>query len=158
MAYQQNSMEEIRTRFHPRHFLEESPLRQIGKVCILWGQWYIFRESHFYYCRVCDFTFHKECATTLLSNLTINHSKIHKHTLNFIQRKNSFVCDTCGKFDKDQMNMYTCVQCDFFVHKSCILLPRVIKITRHPHRLSHIFYIPNEDFCCGVCRINLEMG
>lgn len=45
--------------------------------------------------------------------------------------------------------MYTCVPCDFFIHRNCIFLPTVIKITRHSHRLlrTHISYEYNRRHC-----------
>ncbi|KAH0891325.1 hypothetical protein HID58_053754 [Brassica napus] len=48
------------------------------------------------------------------------------------------------------MNMYGCLQCNFFVHRNCIYLPKVIKLTSHRHRLFQTFQV--LDFKnCRIC-------
>ncbi|CAH8315456.1 unnamed protein product [Eruca vesicaria subsp. sativa] len=54
--------------------------------------------------------------------------------------------------------MFGCLQCDFFVHRSCIFLPEVIKLTRHSRYLSHVFHILNEAAKCGVCQGRFSSG
>ncbi|CAN6824072.1 unnamed protein product, partial [Brassica oleracea] len=54
--------------------------------------------------------------------------------------------------------MFGCLQCDFFVHRSCIFLPRVIKLTRHSHYLSHVFHILDDEATCGVCQGRFSSG
>ncbi|XP_013624191.1 PREDICTED: uncharacterized protein LOC106330229 [Brassica oleracea var. oleracea] len=60
---------------------------------------------------------------------------------------NSFNCAACGEIYKDKMNMYGCLPCSFFVHKSCIYLPKVIKLTRHSHRMFHTFQVLDKKKC-----------
>lgn len=43
--------------------------------------------------------------------------------------------------------MYGCLPCSFFVHKSCIYLPKVIKLTRHSHRMFHTFQVLDKKKC-----------
>lgn len=43
------------------------------------------------------------------------------------------------------------------VHESCINLPRVIKITRHQHRLSHTPYLPPANWSCRVYYKNVDI-
>lgn len=56
---------------------------------------------------------------------------------------------------------YACFQCSYMAHQSCIVLPRVIKITRHPHRLHYIPYtghlwVPYAGF--ATKRLTSSMG
>lgn len=44
------------------------------------------------------------------------------------------------------------------VHRTCIYLPRVIRITRHPHRLSFTSSLSPGDFSCGVCRKTVDIN
>ncbi|KAF2560271.1 hypothetical protein F2Q70_00019002 [Brassica cretica] len=53
------------------------------------------------------------------------------------------------------MNLQVCLQCDFVVHKNCIYLPFVIRISRHDHRLSFTYSLP-RILSCGVCRQNVD--
>ncbi|KAL1204916.1 hypothetical protein V5N11_017510 [Cardamine amara subsp. amara] len=135
------------TKNHPRHFLAKS-LSFRGKgtnlVCDLCDN-EINVESKLY-CGICESYFHESC-------LTITSPKVHQHTLFFIRRKNSFACNVCGLVGTDKINMYTCVPCDFFVHRNCIFLPTVIKITRHSHRLlrAHNSYEYNKR-PCKICQ------
>ncbi|BAB02601.1 unnamed protein product [Arabidopsis thaliana] len=133
---------------HARHIFEESPRDSRDAICKLCKSTVSF-ESFAYYCRECRSHFHKDC-------LTIINAKIHEHTLTFIRRENPFPCDVCGRDDKG-MDMYGCLQCDFFVHRQCIFLPKVIKLTRHSQRLSHVFRISDGDNICGVCRSQVDV-
>ncbi|ESQ28853.1 hypothetical protein EUTSA_v10018463mg [Eutrema salsugineum] len=129
--------------FHPKHFLDEYPFIIRDGVCDLCGNM-VYIESSACYCPTCKSSFHKDC-------LTITYPKIHEHTLTFIHRENHFVCDACGSIHPDMINMFGCLQCNFFIHKKCIFLPKAIKLTRHPHRLSHTFCISDGKQHCGVC-------
>ncbi|XP_019096564.1 PREDICTED: uncharacterized protein LOC104765143 [Camelina sativa] len=132
---------------HPRHIFEESPCESREAICNLCKSKVSF-ESLVYYCRGCRSHFHKDC-------LTITYPKIYEHTLTFIRREIFVPCDLCGREDKGIY--YGCLQCDFFVHRHCIYLPKVIKITRHLHRLSHNLRINDHgDNICGVCRDHVE--
>ncbi|KAG2292017.1 hypothetical protein Bca52824_038686 [Brassica carinata] len=46
------------------------------------------------------------------------------------------------------------------VHSMCIYLPRVIKLTRHPHRHSHTSsLVPSDhEFSCGVCHKTADIN
>ncbi|CAF1709426.1 unnamed protein product [Brassica napus] len=81
-------------------------------------------------------------------------TKIHEHSLTYIRRKLSVRCDACGfVVTPDVFDMFGCLQCDFFVHRSCVLLPRVIKLACHSHYyLSHVFHILDDEAECGVCK------
>ncbi|ESQ47144.1 hypothetical protein EUTSA_v10028040mg [Eutrema salsugineum] len=134
---------------HLKHVFEESPCKSRDAICNLCQNNVSF-ESHAYYCRECKSNFHKDC-------LTITYAKIHDHTLNFIRRYISVRCDVCGQ-THDDIKMYTCLQCDFYVHRDCIFLPKAIKITRHSHRLSHTHRVPDGSWCCEICRQGVHVG
>ncbi|XP_019101608.1 PREDICTED: uncharacterized protein LOC104704660 [Camelina sativa] len=132
---------------HSRHIYEESPCESREAICSLCKSQVSF-ESLAYYCRGCGSHVHRDC-------LTITYPKIHEHTLTFIRREIYVRCDVCGREDKSIY--YGCLQCDFIVHRHCIYLPKVIKITRHSHRLSHNLRINyHGDNICGVCREYVE--
>ncbi|CAH8370021.1 unnamed protein product [Eruca vesicaria subsp. sativa] len=151
-------MEDTITTFHPKHFIEEYsalhgpyPNNSYEKTCIICEKW-ISSRSNYFYCRVCNIFFHKECPSVLMeSNLTIDRPRSHEHKLTFIRKKNCFNCDACGKVGYNEMNMYTCLPCNFFIHRRCIYLPKVIKLTRHSHRLLHTFQVPDCTTTCRLC-------
>ncbi|CAH8362853.1 unnamed protein product [Eruca vesicaria subsp. sativa] len=114
-----------------------------------------------YYCLVCDFALHVFCSRNRTS-LTIDNPKRHKHTLHYFPRKSTLACDVCGLVDKYVHILYTCLLCDFLVHRRCIGLPYVIKVSRHSHRLA---FTPGNPFKeepddCGVCyqKIDINYG
>ncbi|XP_010490807.1 PREDICTED: uncharacterized protein LOC104768502 [Camelina sativa] len=62
------------------------------------------------------------------------------------------MCDVC-RGDDNEYFIFVCLLCDFMVHRRCIYLPQVIKISRHKHRLSFAFSLSfGEIMACGVCR------
>lgn len=138
---------------HPKHEFEESQqCISRGAICYLCkNKFSLVEESSnaFYCCQGCGSSFHKDC-------LTVTYPKCHEHTLTFIRRKIPFPCDVCGQEFPDEM--YGCLQCDFFVNRHCIYLPKVIKITRHSHRLSHVLRMSDGDNVCGICRSLVDVG
>ncbi|KAJ0249474.1 hypothetical protein HA466_0149590 [Hirschfeldia incana] len=139
---------------HPKHKFEESQQsKSRDAICYLCkNKVSLVEESSktFYCCQGCGYNFHKDC-------LTVTYPKCHEHTLTFIRREIPFPCDVCGS-GKFRNEMYGCLQCDFFVNRSCIYLPKVIKITRHSHRLSHVLRISDGDNVCGICRGRVDVG
>ncbi|CAH8386530.1 unnamed protein product [Eruca vesicaria subsp. sativa] len=113
-----------------------------------------------YYCFICDFSLHSICARNP-TPLTIDNRKRHEHTLQYFPRREStLVCDVCALVDNSDY-LYVCLTCDFIVHRRCVYLPYVIKVSRHDHRLA---FIPNlshkESTDCGIChaKINENYG
>ncbi|CAG7877666.1 unnamed protein product [Brassica rapa] len=154
-------MENLSTTFHPKHVLEEyGPVHPNdgAKICII-CETCISSRPNYFYCRVCDFFFHKECHTTLMeSNLTIDRPRTHEHKLTFIRKTNSFNCDACGEVRSKKMNMYACLPCKFFIHRNCIYLPKVIKLTCHLHRLFHTYHVPDCNTGCSLCFASFVSG
>ncbi|XP_013590879.1 PREDICTED: uncharacterized protein LOC106299315 [Brassica oleracea var. oleracea] len=112
-----------------------------------------------YYCLICDFSLHVTCSRNL-TPLAIDNPKRHKHTLHYFPRRLALACDVCALVE-DSDHLYACLLCDFFVHKSCMDLPFVIKVSRHNHRLA---FAPSSPFKasadCRVCyeKIDINYG
>lgn len=145
-------MGDLSNTFHFKHFIEEESrfYPEYFRCCIICEKDIPSGSVHFR-CRNCKFYFHKGCPTiSLESSHTIYHPKTHEHTLTSIRKMNTFSCAACGEVYKDKMNMYGCLQCNFFVHRNCIYLPKVIKLTSHRHRLFQTFQV--LDFKnCRIC-------
>ncbi|XP_006299720.2 uncharacterized protein LOC17890576 [Capsella rubella] len=109
-----------------------------------------YHGSVFYQCSICDFGL----CTTCVANFplpTISNPKSHHHSLVFLPRPLLLPCDACGLVDRSDPS-YVCFQCNYVVHKSCIGLPRVIKLTRHPHRLFYTPFLPPKiTYSCRLC-------
>ncbi|ESQ30479.1 hypothetical protein EUTSA_v10012244mg, partial [Eutrema salsugineum] len=108
-----------------------------------------------------SFSLHSHCALNP-PPLTIQNLKSHDHTLTLFPRRIPLPCDACGfSLDSFLDQVYSCLLCNYLVHRRCIYLPRVIKITRHLHRLSHTSsFVPSsgEIFSCGVCHKPVDVN
>ncbi|KAG7547516.1 DC1 [Arabidopsis suecica] len=111
-----------------------------------------------YYSFTCDLWLDPVCARKREFS-AINNPKRHEHMLHYFPRKASLTCDVCA-LDDSKYCFYSCLQCDFIVHRTCIYLPRVIQISYHIHRLSFTLSLPFQNLFCGVCRrkINENYG
>ncbi|CAA7028424.1 unnamed protein product [Microthlaspi erraticum] len=112
-------------------------------------------RSWFYRCSICNFSLDFLCALKT-PPLTIQNPKSHHHSLVLFPQPLSFPCYACGKSNMLEAS-YACYQCNYFVHETCVDLPRVMKITRHPHRLSHIPFHPAKLSSCRVCYKNVDV-
>ncbi|ESQ37627.1 hypothetical protein EUTSA_v10002351mg [Eutrema salsugineum] len=113
-------------------------------------------KEWFYRCLICNFALDTHCATQINPSLTIQNPKSHHHSLSLFPRPLSFPCNACGLINLLEPS-YACYECNYMVHQSCTDLPRVIKITRHPHRLSHTPYLPTKASTCRVCYKNVDI-
>ncbi|CAA7048166.1 unnamed protein product [Microthlaspi erraticum] len=114
----------------------------------------------YYHCFKCNFSIDIYC-TLHPPQMTITHLKSHEHTLTVFHTRIPLPSNACGvSLDKSNDIVYACLPCSYMVHKKCIYLPRVIKLTRHPHRLSFTSVLSSNDFPCGVCRqsVNVNYG
>jgi len=70
----------------------------------------------------------------------------------------TFTCHACGLCSAEYPCL--CLQCCFIIHRACIFLPRVIKINRHDHRISHVSSLGPGKWICRVCyeHVNGEYG
>ncbi|KAJ0250320.1 Cysteine/Histidine-rich C1 domain family protein, partial [Hirschfeldia incana] len=112
-----------------------------------------------YHCSTCNFSIHVTCAM-IRPPLTIENLKTHDHTLTLFPRQIPLPCDACGfSLEVPLDHVYSCLLCNYLVHRTCIYLPRVIKITRHPHRLSFTSSIvPSRQLSCGLCRKTVDVN
>lgn len=113
------------------------------------------RMTVFYRCSICNFCLDTMCAQTI-PPLTIANPKGHHHSLALFPRPLLVPCDACGLVNASEAS-YACFQCNYVVHQHCVDLPRVIKITRHPHRLSYSPYLPPPESLCRVCYKTIDI-
>lgn len=106
-------------------------------------------DTWVYSCSICSFRLCLPCSEKI-PLLTIHNPKNHHHPLYFLPRPLLVTCDACGLVRAWETS-YTCFQCNYMVHESCMDLPRIIKLTRHPHRLFLAPYLPREVLSCLVC-------
>ncbi|KAL9307639.1 putative chromatin regulator PHD family [Arabidopsis thaliana] len=111
-------------------------------------------EKIFYYCSDCDYAMNIVCAEKP-PVLYIDHPNWHQHTLALFPRQAFLTCNVCALADASSP-IYMCPPCDFVVHLRCINLPRVIRISRHSHRISFTPLFDQRDRSCGVCRENID--
>ncbi|KAL0716951.1 hypothetical protein Bca4012_066273 [Brassica carinata] len=112
-------------------------------------------DNWFYRCSICKFSLDLSCFRNFPLQ-TIANPKSHPHSLLFYPRPLLTPCDACGLVNVLEPS-YTCFQCNYMVHQSCIDLPRVIKITRHQHRLSHTPYIEAVTSPCRICYKTIDI-
>ncbi|GLT96170.1 hypothetical protein SLE2022_138140 [Rubroshorea leprosula] len=115
-------------------------------------------KGFIYYCSLCEFGIKIKYT---FSDKVIK-SENHEHPFILVSRPFSFFCDACGT-DGEYCIPFVCTECDIAVHKDCISLPRKIKITRHEHPLSHIYFLEEykgKNKVCRICwdEINIEYG
>ncbi|KAF8108127.1 hypothetical protein N665_0114s0020 [Sinapis alba] len=112
-------------------------------------------SNMFYRCSICGFCLDLHCFLKNPSP-TITNPKSHHHPLLFFPRPFLLPCDACGLVNISEP-VYTCFQCHYVVHQSCIDLPREIKITRHPHRLSYTPFSPPDYSTCQICYKSVDI-
>ncbi|KAG2249451.1 hypothetical protein Bca52824_089079 [Brassica carinata] len=149
------STPELSYSCHPKHHLKRLtrvPSYTNGKCCLCKSKLHIL----FYHCSICNFSVDVECAKNP-PPLTLDHPKAHEHQLTLLPQR-IFVCNACGM--DDDPNPYICLQCNFMVHRNCIDIPHIIKISRHVHRISYNDCLEAGDWKCEVClkEINWTCG
>ncbi|KAJ4871730.1 Cysteine/Histidine-rich C1 domain family protein [Raphanus sativus] len=144
---------EIKHLLHPKHFLQLVLLNYFSptRKCYCCDEDLI---RVFYYCAACDFAINIACAEKP-PVLYINHPRWHEHTLAWFPRRASLVCNVCALPDSTSP-IYMCPPCDFVVHLKCLSLPRVIRISRHLHRIGFTQSFDQGDWSCGVCRTKID--
>lgn len=108
---------------------------------------------------ICKFNLNKSCTKRPPPPTTISHLKIHEHNLILIPIWLLLPCDACGLSLSDPKDLiYACFPCSCMVHRSCIYLPRVIQIIRHPHHFSLTSCLQPSDYLCVVCRKTIDVN
>ncbi|CAH8386079.1 unnamed protein product [Eruca vesicaria subsp. sativa] len=145
---------EIKHVLHQKHSLQLVLLHLLSerRRCSCCDE---YLKKVFYYCSICDFAMNLACAEKPPVLLSIYRPRWHDHTLALFPRKNSLTCNVCGLIQSSGL-YYMCPPCDFVMDQSCLSLPCVIRISRHPHRLSFSPYFRQGDWSCGVCRTKIN--
>ena len=91
----------------------------------------------------------------------IKHQSHTQHQLALIQRPSSFKCDACNMEDSTKDMSYNCVDCPFWMHKSCADAPTSFLFhfhKKHPRMLSFFLPLVYQKFSqyCRLC--NGELG
>ncbi|KMT01149.1 hypothetical protein BVRB_9g224010 [Beta vulgaris subsp. vulgaris] len=102
-----------------------------------------------YQCDACNETFHEVCAqhpTRLTSHL---HPQ-HELELKLRPSGLDINCAQCARKGKANNRMYTCYECNFFVHPQCSQLPLYLLHLLHPpHPL--LLKRSRSDYHCSAC-------
>lgn len=136
---------------HSLRFIRCPWWEKCDKVCICCSN---KKKNWVYDCAICDFTMCQDCVREPIL-LQIDHPKRHEHTLFYLPKKGLLICDVCGLTDQSSL-MYSCIQCDFVVHRKCSSFPTIIRISRHEHRLTYNSSLTPENWLCGVCHRKID--
>ncbi|GLU11038.1 hypothetical protein SLE2022_278100 [Rubroshorea leprosula] len=140
-------------RKHPLMLLAKPPPHQEKCSCNLCSN--SWKEGFVYYCSICELGLK---AAHPISQTII--AETHDHPLTFFLGIISFVCDACG-MDGSRV-CFTCAECSLIIHTDCTSLRRTIKIIRHPHRLSHIYFFQDTEEAgngeCNICHDDINLG
>ncbi|KAG7552756.1 Protein kinase C-like phorbol ester/diacylglycerol-binding domain [Arabidopsis thaliana x Arabidopsis arenosa] len=110
-------------------------------------------DGFFYHCSACNFSLDLHCVL-YPPRKSVRDLKVHAHQLIFRPRLDSFTCNACGL--SGDRSPYICVHCDFMIHQECLILPRIININRHDHRVSRTSVLGVVNSVCGVCRQKVD--
>ncbi|KAH0901296.1 hypothetical protein HID58_040799 [Brassica napus] len=144
---------EIDYPYHPKHplkFLTKEEQHFSHGKCRICGKELRWK---FYHCSICKFSVDVDCVRDP-SPLAILFPKAHEHQLSLTPRKISFDCDACGM--AGDRSPYSCQQCYFMIHQSCIDLPEIINVNRHEHRLSRRLHLSLGSWVCRFCHKNVD--
>ncbi|CAN6968002.1 unnamed protein product [Brassica oleracea var. botrytis] len=137
-------------RKHPLKFLTREEHYFLDGKCRICGD---ELGRRFYNCSICKFSVDVACVKNP-PPLTILFAKAHDHQISLIPRIISFNCDACGL--AGDRSPYSCQQCDFMIHQSCIDLPEIINVNRHEHRLSRRLQLSPGSWICGFCHKKVD--
>ncbi|KAG2664380.1 hypothetical protein I3760_16G079600 [Carya illinoinensis] len=134
--------------------------RKVCKLCVN----RVNTNYAYYYCSSCDFAAHLHGSTSKENRDETFHFEdkefsdpeaqhfSHEHDLELIDKHGiDKKCDGCVRSIFPPF--YTFVQCGFFLHKSCVELPRKIPHSLHEHPLMLLPRSPytNNLFLCYTC-------
>ncbi|XP_010525294.1 PREDICTED: uncharacterized protein LOC104803117 [Tarenaya hassleriana] len=144
--------------YHPPHPLTLRPLDldtdEASGVCSCCGD--LLGKGWVYHCIICKFIMHFTCAKKP-PVLEVDRPKSHDHKLFLLPKPRPFTCEACGLTPDGSSLPWGCHQCGAMLHRECFDLPRLVRISRHQHRLCFAPSPPppahdDEAWSCGVCR------
>ncbi|CAL9237850.1 unnamed protein product [Arabidopsis halleri] len=147
------SPSKIKHPYHPEHSLQlfyrspEAP----NIECLCCGR---IATYLIYYCIKCDAVMHTICAMKSIFFI-VDQPKSHDHPLTLFPKQASLTCNVCGLIRKCYPT-YVCLKCSFVAHRDCMYSPRIIKISRHHHRISYTSSLQSGEWSCGVCRKSID--
>ncbi|KAL9462167.1 hypothetical protein AB3S75_000215 [Citrus x aurantiifolia] len=110
-------------------------------------------EDPFYCCVECEYFAHVRCAITEIQYDDKGRSRhfSHKHILilHEIPKNNDIFCYGCR--EAIQGPTYGCDPCKFYLHKSCVELPREIHHESHEHYLRLRLSDISKQITCHAC-------
>ncbi|CAA0400394.1 unnamed protein product [Arabidopsis thaliana] len=147
---------DVKHSLHPKHSLQlvsSQPSSVRTRECYCCDE----DLAHiFYCCLACNYAMNVACVKKP-SVLYRDYTRWHEHKLALFPRlqASSLTCNLCALADSSSP-IYMCPPCDFVVHQRCTGLPRVIRISRHLHRISFTYSFEQGDLCCSVCRRQID--
>ncbi|XP_010525013.1 PREDICTED: uncharacterized protein LOC104802893 [Tarenaya hassleriana] len=141
--------------YHPPHPLSLRPLSpsESSDTCSCCGK--RLGRGWVYHCPICSFIIHLRCAKEP-PVLEVDQPKSHDHKLFLLPKPRPFTCDACALLLDGPSLPWACLECGVMIHRDCIDLPRLIRISRHPHRIRFTPSPPlpaheSSSLSCGVC-------
>ena len=110
------------------------------------------RSQFAYCCNRCHFFLDVECALMFTRNFEGQNyilSYYHHHPLILCNKESNdhvVSCDGCNQVISNEI--YGCIQCDFYLHRSCAAVPHQIKHPLHPKHTLNLFF--DEKLLCRV--------
>ncbi|XP_019082839.1 PREDICTED: uncharacterized protein LOC104703784 [Camelina sativa] len=142
----------IKHPYHPKHSLQLYYYRPTQDAeCLCCGRG---ASDMVYYCTKCDVVMHTTCAMTSIP-FVVDQPKTHDHPLTLFPKQASLTCNVCGLI-REGKPTYVCLKCSFVAHNDCMYSPRIIKISRHNHRISYTASLQSQECYCGVCRKSID--
>ncbi|CAA7051959.1 unnamed protein product [Microthlaspi erraticum] len=105
-------------------------------------------SSDGYYCKICDFFFHKTCVE---SSQSINHPSHLMHSLTLQDRQDHYSCTLCRRHMENLI--YSCEECGFHTDLHCAMYPPPDVIDNsetHGHKLT-FYKWALEYYCYAKC-------
>ncbi|XP_017242507.1 uncharacterized protein LOC108214815 [Daucus carota subsp. sativus] len=111
-------------------------------------------------CAVCTGQINKNSAKCVVMESVLDHEGHQHHSLPLLRRTACFSCDACG-IKSEEFGSYICHSCHFWIHSSCALYPRTIRLRIHEDDTLQLIYSIPEMYRrfirhCPICSQGLE--
>ncbi|KAJ8760817.1 hypothetical protein K2173_021855 [Erythroxylum novogranatense] len=152
--------DEIHHPYHPNHPLcvEYFPRKFVCEICRDLSKGFLTS------CKQCEFKLEFNCAFNYNSiqrfsdgivKSRVNHFS-HSHTLTLFNSSEELndgdVCYGCKLRLRPRDPAYGCFECSFYLHKSCVEIPRKVSHPYHPSHYLHIQLAEASKARCDACR------